>query len=393
MSGAHEGNARDARDAIVATVRAMRNPFVAYVRSLAEVESPTDRPDTQARVQHLLCEALEDLGFRVRHLPGRGTGGHLLAVPAARARGRGGQLLIGHTDTVWPVGTLAEMPVHELGGKLHGPGTLDMKGGLAQMVFALRALRALGLEPPLTPVVFINSDEETGSADSRRYVERIARRVRRAWVLEPALEPGARLKTARKGILRFDVVIHGRASHAGLNPEAGASAVLQLAHVVQQFHALNEPSVGRSVNVGVVEGGTRANVVAARAYAAVDARVATAADARVLEDAVAAIRPSVPGVSLHISGGLVVPPLERTPRNRRLWSSAVAAAKALGFEIGEGTAGGGSDGNTTSRFTATLDGLGCVGDGAHASHEHIDIDASLDRCALLAGLLMAPDDA
>lgn len=387
MTGAPGGR----EQALVATVRALRNPFVAFVRSLAEVESPTDRPETQARVQGILTDALEDLGFRVRKLPGRGTGGHLFAVPERRARGRGGQLLIGHTDTVWPVGTLADMPVQEVDGRLHGPGTLDMKGGLAQMVFALRAVRALGLEPPLTPVVLINSDEETGSADSRRYVRRVASRVRRTYVLEPALEPGARLKTARKGILHFDISIRGRASHAGLDPHAGASAVLELAHVVRRLHDLNDRSIGRSVNVGVVEGGTRANVVAARAYAAVDARVMTLEDARTLEAAISAMQPTVPGVLLQIEGGLVVPPLERTPRNRRLWEAAVTAAGSIGFDVDEGTAGGGSDGNTTSRYTATLDGLGCVGDGAHATHEHIVIDASLDRCALLAALLMAPD--
>jgi glutamate carboxypeptidase len=282
------------------------------------------------------------------------------------------------------------MPVKIEEGRLHGPGTLDMKGGVTQMLFALRALRDLELEPSVTPVVFVNSDEEVGSPDSKPYVRMLARRVSRAFVLEPSLGIDGKIKTARKGVGRFEISIRGRASHAGLNPEAGASAILELSHVIQQLHALNDPERGTTINVGVIDGGIRPNVVAASARASVDARVATVQDGRRLEEAVYGIQPTTPGVELEITGGIRVAPLERTPRNRLLWESAKSLGAELGFELEEAMAGGGSDGNTTSQYTATLDGLGCVGDGAHADHEHIVIDPSVDRCALLARLLLAP---
>lgn len=380
----------DMAASILDHVHGARDDFVAFLAGLCASESPTNRPETQTAVQDRLTDALADLDFDVRKLPGRGSGGHLYARPSARRRGAPAQLLVGHTDTVWPIGTLETMPVREDDGRLYGPGTLDMKGGLTQMVFALRALRALGLEPPVTPVLFVNSDEETGSSDSKRWVRRLAVRVCRAFVLEPALAPDARIKTARKGIGRFDVTARGKASHAGLDPGAGASAILELAYVIRTLDALQDSALGRTLNVGVIEGGIGANVVAPVARAAVDARVTTVADARALEEAVAAIEPTVAGVSLEISGGVIVPPLERTPRNRALWEQARGAGVALGFELEEGMAGGGSDGNTTSLYTATLDGLGCVGDGPHAAHEHIEIGPTLDRCALLACLLMMP---
>jgi glutamate carboxypeptidase len=290
------------------------------------------------------------------------------------------------------VGTLDRMPVREEEGRLHGPGTLDMKGGLTQAVFALRALRALGLEPAVSPVLFFNSDEEIGSPESKRYVRMLARRVRRAFVLEPSLGSDGRIKTARKGLGRFQITIRGRASHAGLDPEAGASAILELSHVIQQLHALNDLERGTTVNVGVIDGGVRPNVVAPLARASVDVRVRTVEDGARVQEAIRALEPQTPGVRLEIEGAVAVPPLERTPRNRILWEEAREAAEALGLVVEEGMAGGGSDGNTTSQFTATLDGLGCVGDGAHADHEHIEIDRSLERCALLARLLLSPMD-
>lgn len=377
--------------AILEQVRAMRGGFLDFLSRLASVESPTDVPSSQEGVQVLLRDALEELGYRVRAVPGRGrSGGHLYAVPARRSRGAPAQLLVGHSDTVWPLGTLETMPVQVEGPRLHGPGTLDMKGGLTSVVFALRALRELGLEPSVTPVVFVNSDEEIGSPDSRPMVRRLARRVCRALVLEPALGTAGKIKTERKGVGRFEVAIRGRSAHAGLDPEAGASAILELSHVIQFLHALNDPERGVSVNVGVIDGGVRPNVVAARARASVDARVRTVEDGRRLEKQIHGLVPVVPGVTLEIEGGILVPPLERTERNHRLWETARKAGAELGMELDHALAGGGSDGNTTSRHTATLDGLGCVGDGAHADHEHIDIDASVDRCALLARLLLAP---
>lgn len=371
-------------------VRGKRDEFVDFLSDLCRVESPTDHPETQREVHALLGPAFEDLGYDVRIVRGRVSGDHLLATPRGRSRGAPAQLLMGHTDTVWPLGTLEQMPVQTVEGRLHGPGTLDMKGGLTQILFALRTLRDLGEEPTVTPIVFVNADEEVGSPDSKRYVTRLARSVRRALVLEPALGLDGRIKTARKGVGRFEITLRGRAAHAGLDPEAGASAILELSHLIQALNALNDPERGTTVNVGLVDGGTRPNVVAAEARASVDVRVATVADGDTLEERIRAIEPITPNVSLHIEGGIEVAPLERTPRNRELWECARSVGDDLGFGILDAMAGGGSDGNTTSLFTATLDGLGCVGDGAHADHEHILIDPSLDRCALLTRLLMAP---
>lgn len=378
--------------AILGHVRSLRSEFVDFVSALARVESPSDVPASQAGVHALLRPALEELEYEVRTVVGHTSGDHLLARPRERDRRRGRQLLIGHTDTVWPIGTLAQMPVCLTDGRLHGPGTLDMKGGLTQIVFALRALRDLGLEPPLTPIVFVNADEEVGSPDSRKWVRRLAKAATRAFVAEPSMGPDGLIKTARKGVGRFEITIRGRAAHAGLEPEAGASAILELAYVVQRLHALNDPEHGTTVNVGVVSGGTRPNVVAPLARASVDARVTSLEQGRRLEDAVAAIRPTVPGVRIEIDGGIQVAPLERTPRNRRLWEQARAVGADLGLDLEQTIVGGGSDGNTTSLYTATLDGLGCVGDGPHAVHEHIVVDRSLERCALLACLLLAPPD-
>ncbi len=370
--------------------RAMSDEFVDFLSRLVLVETPTNRPETIAGAHALLGPFLEELGYDVRIIPGRVSGDHLYARPKGRARGRPSQLLVGPTDTVWPLDTVERMPVQVVDGRLHGPGTLDMKGGLAMMLFALRVLRRMQREPEVTPVLFMNADEEVGSPDSKPWVRRLARAADRALILEPSLGLEGRIKTARKGVGRFEVAIKGRAAHAGLEPELGASAILELSHVIQELHALNDPERGTTVNVGIIDGGIRPNVVAPVARASVDVRVTTVENGHRLEDAVRAIRPRVPGVEIVVEGGVAVAPLERTPRNRALWEQARAAGEELGLSLQETMAGGGSDGNTTSLFTATLDGLGCVGDGAHADHEHIVIAPTIDRCALLARLMLAP---
>ncbi len=379
--------------ALLRWVRGQRQPFVSFLRALVEVESPSDVPATQAPIHALVGEALEDLGLRVTRRPGRSTGGYLLARPRSRGRRLPAQLLVGHTDTVWPVGTLADMPLREEAGRLHGPGAFDMKAGVTLMVFALRALRELGVELPATPVLLLNSDEEIGSPESGPAIRRLARRACRAFVPEPSFGPEGLLKTARKGVGTYTVHIRGRAAHAGLDPGGGASAIEELAHVVRTLHALTDLERGTTVNVGVVEGGTRPNVVAAAARAEVDVRVVTARDFQRVEAAFRALRPETPGVTLRVEAGHAIPPMERTPRNRRLWEQARAAAAALGLPLGETMVGGASDGSVISTTTATLDGLGAVGDGAHAAHEHVVVDATVDRCALLAMLLAAPVDA
>jgi glutamate carboxypeptidase len=382
---------------------------------LARLESPSVVPAAQRPVLDRLADELLALGFTVRRLRGRRSGGHLYA--AARRRpaphrplaGRSrqppqpwqprrprqprqptAQLLLGHCDTVWPLGMLAAMPVEERGGRLYGPGVYDMKAGLVQGLFALRALRELGLEPPAAPVVLINSDEEIGSGESARWVRLLARRVRRVFVLEPSLGPDGRLKTERKGVGQFVVTVRGRAAHAGLEPERGASAVLELSHVIQRLYALADPSRGITINVGVVAGGLRGNVVAPEARAEVDARVLWREDAPALEAAIRGLAPVTPGTSIEVTGGIDRPPLAATAANRGLWRTAEEAARRLGLVLGQGTAGGASDGNTTSLYTATLDGLGAVGGGAHSLDEHVELARMPERAALLALLLLSP---
>jgi glutamate carboxypeptidase len=313
----------------------------------------------------------------------------MLAVPIGYRKHSPRQLLLGHCDTVWPHGTLEKMPVENRGGRLHGPGIYDMKGGLVQALFALTALRDLGLQPTVAPLFFINSDEEIGSFESAPRIQHLARIVDRTFVMEPSLGPAGKLKTARKGVGRFVIKVLGQAAHAGLDPDKGISAILELSHVVQALFALNDPGRGITVNVGTIDGGMRPNVVAPESTAEVDVRVPTQADADRIEKAIYDIQPTVPGTELQITGRVGRPPLERTPGNRKLWNRAQDAAATLGFDIDEGAAGGGSDGNWTSLYTPTLDGLGAVGDGAHALTEHLIVEKMPERAALLACLLLA----
>lgn len=377
--------------AVVDTVRSSRDEFIDFVTTLCEVESPTSAWETQRGVHAILTPALEALGFSTRVVPGRVSGDHLLAVPRDRPKGVRPQLIMGHSDTVWPMGTLETMPVREVEGRLHGPGTLDMKGGVTQAVFALRALRALGRWPSVPPIIFINADEEVGSPDSKRHVRRLARCSSRTWVVEPALGETGLIKTARKGVGNFEIEIRGRAAHAGLDPLSGASAIVEASHVIQRIASFNDHERGITLNVGVVEGGTRPNVVAARARLEIDVRVVTAEDGKEVERLIREIEPVDPRVRLDVTGGIRMAPLERTPRNRVLWDAVQREAGRGGFELADALAGGGSDGNTTSLYSATVDGLGCVGDGAHADHEHLEIDPTLDRCAILAQLIMLPE--
>ena len=290
-------------------------------------------------------------------------------------------------DTVWPVGTLREMPVRVADGRLSGPGAFDMKTGLAIGVFALRALRDLGLDAGVAPVFFINSDEEIGSPESEPLIRDLARGASRALVLEPALGPGGRLKTRRKGIGQYHVEVAGRSSHAGLAPEEGASAILELAHAIRRIDRLADPGTGTTMNVGFIEGGSRPNVVAASANCEVDVRVWTVAEADRIREGMFGLEPTVPGTRIAVTQVAGRGPLERTPRNVALWERALRVADEIGLELGEGSAGGGSDGNLTSQHTATLDGLGAVGDGAHARHEFVWIDRAVEARRVAAGLI------
>ena len=383
-------NMHPAAEQVLAHLRDRREAMVGLLDRMTKAESPSDVPDAQIDIREIIAGEFERLGYLVRRIPGRSSGGMLHARPAGARNGASAQLILGHYDTVWPLGTLEEMPFEQEGDTVRGPGVYDMKGGVAQSLLAIEALQHFNMEPEVIPHIFLNSDEEIGSRESRRYIESLAPNMNRVFVLEPSLGPEGLLKTARKGIGRFTVTVKGEAAHAGLDPGAGASAILELSHVIQTLFSLNDLDKGVTVNVGTIDGGLRPNVVAPESQAVVDVRVATQQDADLVEAAIFGLEPEIEGTSLHIEGGFGRPAMERTPANRRLWHLACEFAGELGIELGEGLAGGGSDGNFTSRHTATLDGMGAVGDGAHARHEHLLLGPTLERAALLALLLMAP---
>jgi glutamate carboxypeptidase len=367
-----------------------QEPMLQLLETLAAVESPSTVPASHAAGLELLQGELSLLSFDVHHIRGRLTGGHLLATPRSRQRHRPLQLMIGHSDTVWPAGTIEKMPIRRREGRLYGPGVIDMKGGLVMMLFALRALQQVEPEPSVTPVVFINTDEEIGSPESERQIVRLAKRMDRVWVLEPAMGRRGRIKTARKGIAEFTIHVRGRSAHAGLEPGKGVSAIVELSHVVQQLVALNRSIPGVTVNVGTIGGGLRTNIVAAEAFLTVDVRFRTENEGRRIEAAIRALEPRARGARLEVVGKICKPPLERTARNRLLWEMAKQVGRELDLDLQEAQVGGASDGNTTSLYAPTLDGLGPIGGGAHAAHEFVAIDSLVERTALLALLLATP---
>jgi glutamate carboxypeptidase len=382
--------ARPTAKEVLEHLQSKRAHMVELLRTMTEAESPSDIPGAQHEIREIIAAGFEGLGYRVKRIPGHSSGGMLHARPADRMPSRPAQLLLGHYDTVWPLGTLDDMPFELDGDIVRGPGVYDMKGGVAQALMALETLRDFNIQPQVVPHIFLNSDEEIGSRESRRYIESLAPLMNRVFVLEPSLGPAGRLKTARKGIARFTVTVRGEAAHAGLDPGAGASAILELSHVIQALFALNDFDRGITVNVGTIDGGLRPNVVAPESQAVVDVRVETKEDGDRIQKEILGLEPAIEGTSLAIEGGFGRPAMERTPANRQLWQLARSVGDELGLHLEEGLAGGGSDGNFTSLYTATLDGLGAVGDGAHARHEHLRLGRSLEHAALLALLLLAP---
>ena len=375
---------------ILQYVRDQEAALIELLKHMVDAESPSARPESHRLIISVLREALISIGLRVQTAYSRNSHKHIYARRPERDKSVPTQLLLGHYDTVWPLGTTAKRPFTVDGNVARGPGVFDMKGGLAQIVFALKAIRELDLKLSLEPVVFINSDEEIGSRTSTRYVRALAQFVDRAFVLEPSMGDDGAIKTERKGIGRFTITVHGKAAHAGLDPEGGASAILELSHVIQTLFALNDADSGITVNVGTVDGGLQPNVIAPHSQAVVDVRVPTIADGERIESTIHGLEPTTPGVRLTIEGRIGRPSMEQTPRNLALWQQAKSLGTELGLDLQQGRAGGGSDGNTTSQFTATLDGLGAVGHGAHAEHEFLYIDKTLERTALLALLLLAP---
>ncbi|MFN8062056.1 MAG: M20 family metallopeptidase [Vicinamibacterales bacterium] len=357
--------------------------LIDVIEELVRHESPSDDKAAVDACGAAIASLLSGLGARVERLAQPKAGDHLRATFGSGDRQ---VLLSGHFDTVWPVGQLERMPFELRDGRLHGPGIFDMKAGISIGMLAARAV--LDAPPPgWRLVVLLTTDEEVGSTTSRALIEDEARRSDAVLVLEPSL-PGGVLKTARKGCGEFEMTITGVPAHAGVDPTKGASAILELAHQVLALHALRDLDRGVSVNTGVVEGGSRPNVVAERSRARIDVRAPTMADAARIEGSIRALRPQVPGTSIEVRGGFERPPLERSAGVAALFSKAHAVAAELGFELREGSTGGGSDGNFTAALgVPTLDGLGAVGDGAHAIHEHVERASLVTRAALVAGLI------
>ena len=375
-------------DACLAFAQSKQREIVALIRELVECESPTGDARAVDRFVDLVAAKVSGVA-KVKTFPGGRFGRHLgceFQLPGRRKRGR--ILALGHSDTVWPVGTLETMPFREADGRLWGPGVLDMKSGIAFFLYAVQALRELDIPVRRAVTLQLNADEEVGSDSSRALTEDQARRSEAVLVLEPGTGLAGKLKTARKGVGVYHLTVRGRAAHSGVDFSAGASAILELARQIGKIAGFTNLKRGLTVNPGVISGGTRSNVVAAEAGAEIDMRVVRLKDAALLDRKFRALKPFDKRCSLTVAGGLNRPPMERTAGVVRLFRAARALARKLGVELEESMTGGGSDGNFTAALgVATLDGLGGVGEGAHAANESILMDRIADRTALIARLL------
>ena len=378
----------------------------ARLRELVEVESPSEDAAAVNRAADLVAGWARELGGEVERHPGGRFGDVVEIRFAGRSADDGGRpvLLLGHLDTVWPMGTLATMPWREAqaegGLRLMGPGVVDMKAGVVMALEAVAALQALGGGPtggptggltgglPRPVTLLLNPDEEVGSHVSREHTERLALASAAVFVLEPA--QGLAYKTARKGVGHFELTVSGVSAHAGVDYATGHSAVLEMVRLVEEISGWTDLSCGRTVNVGVIAGGTRSNVVAAECRAEVDVRVVTMSDAARVETMFRALRVRDAACRLRVEGGVNRPPMERGPGTVRLFEQARALAAEIGVELHEASTGGGSDGNFTAALgVPTLDGMGAVGGGAHAVHEFVLADRLVERTTLLAGMIAA----
>jgi glutamate carboxypeptidase len=381
-------------DPILAYTQAKQAAIVDFIRELVECESPSDDSASVNRFGELFADRVSDIAANVKLLSGGKTYGKHMRVefqlPGKAKRGEGQILGLGHADTVYPLGTLRATPFRADSDALWGPGVIDMKGGLAFFVFAMRALRDLDIPVSRKVVLQINSDEEVGSESSRPLTEEAARKSIAVLVLEPGTGAEGKLKTARKGVGDYTVMIRGKAAHAGVDFTAGASAILEAAHQVCKIAEFTDLTKGTTVNPGVISGGTRTNVIADLATVEVDMRVAKLSEAAKLDKKFKSLRPVDPRCQVEISGGLNRPPMERTKEIAALFQKARALGRDLGVNVEESATGGGSDGNFTAAIgIPTLDGIGAVGLGAHTPHEHLFVNRIADRTALLAKLVAA----
>jgi len=364
--------------------RAMMRLLGQFVRA----ESPSFDKAAVDRFGRMVASEWKKRGATVTLLRQRERGDHVRAEWRPRGQRTAAQILVlGHLDTVYEIGTITRMPFRVSRGRAWGPGAFDMKGGLVMALYAMDALAAVGCLPEKRIVFLWTSDEEIGSESSRAAIEREAKRSDAVLVLEPAAGLDGRVKTGRKGVGEIELIVTGRAAHAGLNPEDGVNAIEEMAHQIARISRWNQPRRGITVNAGVIEGGTRTNVIPERARSLVDLRASRVEDMRALERKFRALRPILPGANLEVRGGFNRPPMERK-MSAALYTKARALSKEMGMTLGEAFVGGGSDGNFTAALgVPTLDGLGAVGENAHSPRENIVIRALPERAALLAGLI------
>ncbi len=364
--------------------------MVATIRRFVECESPSDDAAAVTRFADLVADEVAPYA-KVKTYPGGKFGRLMVAEMQLPGRRKSGQVLaLGHSDTVWPIGTLKTMPFRQGDGRLWGPGVLDMKAGIVFFLYAVKALRELGIAVGSKVLLQLNPDEEVGSDVSRALTEKNAARSKAVLVLEPGTGMTGKLKTARKGVGDFHVKVKGRASHAGVDFEAGASAVLELGRQIERIAEFTDLKRGLTVNPGVIGGGSRSNVVAAEAWVEVDIRVLRLRDAPALEKKFKGLKAVDKRCSIEVTGGLNRPPMERSAGIVALFKKAQELGREIGVELEESLTGGGSDGNFTAALgIPTLDGLGAVGEGAHAVNESLLVARMADRAALIGKLLAA----
>ena len=374
---------------ILRFLRARQADMLRLLEKFVRCESPSFNKPAVDRFGEIVASEWKKRGADVRilHQPERGN--HIRAeVWLGKGKPAGQLMALGHLDTVYPLGTLANTPFRVSAGRAFGPGAFDMKSGIVQALFAVDALRAAKILPQKRFVFLWNSDEEIGSHSSRKLIEAEARRSDAVFVCEPSLGSDGRLKTARKGVGTAELVVTGRSAHAGIEPERGVNAVHELALQIARLMKMNDPRRGITVQATVIDGGTVSNVVPDRARAEVDIRYTRLADSAPLNRKLHALRPILRGARVEVRGGINRPPLERTAAVAKLFAHAKSLARQMGISLGEASTGGGSDGNFTAALgIPTLDGLGTVGDGAHSPSEHVLIRALPERAALLASLL------
>ena len=366
---------------------AQESVLMQWMRALVEIESPSDDKSAVNRCVETAAEMAASLGGRVRRHRQRQYGDVLELRFGPRSKHTQPVMLLGHLDTVWPLGTLRMMPFRVAEGRVWGPGTLDMKAGVAMGLAAIGALReADALRRPVT--FLLSSDEEVGSEVSRPITEKLARESKAVFVLEPAQGLSGAYKTARKGVGGYTVRVRGVAAHAGVDFERGHSAIHELAWQLEKVRGFTELERGLTVNAGVVRGGTRSNVIAAEAEAEIDVRIGRARDAARIERRFRRLRARDGGCVLQVEGGMNRPPMERTRATVALYRRAATIAAQMGFDLAEASTGGGSDGNFTAALgVPTLDGMGAVGEGAHATHESVLVKDLMPRTVLLAAMI------